>query len=296
MAQTSDYVKLHFIVFLWGFTAVLGKLVQIPAVEMVFFRTLLAAGGMGAWILLYKGTFNVQPRDLTKLLLTGLVIAVHWLSFFAAGRIANPSTSLVGFATCSLWAALIEPLAKGRRIQLLEIGLGLVVIAGLCIIFSFDFQYKLGLSLAVLSGLTAAIFGVVNSKLVARVPEFTITFYEMIGAALGVLLFFPIYTTWISPGPLNLSPSLADWIYIAAMAWACSVYAFSMSIDLSRRLSVFLIQLTLNLEPIYGISLAILIFGQQEVMDAHFYIGTLTIFAAVVAYPLLRKRLPAKAG
>ncbi len=295
MATTTDYLKLHFIVFLWGFTAVLGKLVLLPSVEMVFYRTLLAAVGMGVWMLAFRGTFKVTGPDLIKLLLTGLIIAVHWLAFFGAGRIANPSTSLVGFATCSLWAALIEPVAKGRKIQLLEIGLGLVVLLGLIVIFSFDFQYKLGLLLGVISGLTAALFGVINSRIVARLHAYTITFYEMVGACLGVIMFFPFYTRRLSTGVLDLTPGFLDWVYIALMAWACSVYAFSVSINLSKRLSVFFIQLTLNLEPVYGMILALLVFGQQEVMALHFYMGTLIILSAVVVYPFLTNKLNRRA-
>ncbi len=295
MATTTDYLKLHFIVFLWGFTAVLGKLVLLPSVEMVFYRTLLAAGGMGVWMLAFRGTFKVTGPDLIKLFLTGLIIAIHWLAFFGAGRIANPSTSLVGFATCSLWAALIEPVAKGRKIQLLEIGLGLVVLLGLIVIFSFDFQYKLGLLLGVISGLTAALFGVINSRIVARLHAYTITFYEMVGACLGVIMFFPFYTRRLSTGVLDLTPGFLDWVYIALMAWACSVYAFSVSINLSKRLSVFFIQLTLNLEPVYGMILALLVFGQQEVMALHFYMGTLIILSAVVVYPFLTNKLNRRA-
>lgn len=293
MASTSDYLKLHFIVFLWGFTAVLGKLVLLPSVEMVFYRTLLAAAGMGAWIFAIRGSFKVTRSDLLKLFLIGFIIAIHWLAFFGAGRISNPSTSLVGFATCSLWAALIEPLIKGKKIQLLEIGLGLVVLTGLVIIFSFDFQYKLGLFLGVVSGFTAALFGVINSRMVLKLNVHTITFYEMTGACMGVILFFPFY----APGGLShlqLYPSPLDWIYIALLSWVCSVYAFSVSIDLSKRLSVFFIQLTLNLEPVYGIVLALLVFGQQEVMNINFYAGTLIIIGAVVAYPFLKKKTASK--
>src|SRR5688572_27173931 len=154
MVTTTDYVKLHFVVFLWGFTAILGKLVSIPAVEMVFYRTLLAAIGMGAVIILLRGSFKVSQSDLIKILLTGFIVALHWLTFFASGRISNPSTSLVGFATCSLWAAFLEPLAKKNKIQLVEVGLGIVVIIGLYLIFSFNFQYPMGLFLGILSGIT----------------------------------------------------------------------------------------------------------------------------------------------
>ena len=120
MATTSDYFKLHLLVFLWGFTAILGKLVTIPAVEMVFYRTLLAAIGMGVVIMLFRGSFKVSQSDLIKMLLTGAIVAAHWLTFFISGRISNPSTSLVGFATCSLWAAFIEPMAKKNKIQGVE--------------------------------------------------------------------------------------------------------------------------------------------------------------------------------
>lgn len=291
MTTTKDYLKLHFIVFLWGFTAVLGKLITIPSVEMVFYRTLLAAIGMGAVIVLMRGTFKVETTDLIKLLATGFIVAIHWLTFFESGRVSNPSTSLVGFATCSFWAALIEPLAKGKKIQPLEIGLGLLVVFGLYIIFSFGFQYPIGLFLGILSGLTAALFSVINSKMISRVTANTITYYEMIGATLGILLFLPIYKqSWAVDSTLQLMPTQMDWMYIGIMAWACSVYAYAAAIDLMKKLSVFFIQLALNLEPLYGIILALLVFGQQEVMGVNFYVGTLIILSAVASYPYLKKK------
>jgi hypothetical protein len=128
IATTKDYVKLHFVVLLFGFTAILGKLVTIPSVEMVFYRTLLAAAGMGVLILATSGTYKVSRTDLLKIVWTGSIVAVHWLTFFASGRVSNPSTSLVGFATCSFWAAFIEPIAKRKKIQGLEVVLGVVVI------------------------------------------------------------------------------------------------------------------------------------------------------------------------
>jgi drug/metabolite transporter (DMT)-like permease len=292
MPTTRDLLKLHFIVFLWGFTAVLGKLVLISSVDMVFYRSFLALIGIGALIVFTKGaSLSISKKDFIKMLLTGFIVGIHWLSFFGSGRVSNPSTSLVGFATCSLWAALLEPIAKKRKISLVELGLGLLVISGLVIIFSFNFQYKLGLLLGIISGLTAALFSIINSKLVSRVHEFTITFYEMAGASLVVLFFMPFSLSMGGDTPFRQLPSLSDWFYIAIMAFACSVYAYTVSIDLSRRISVFLIQLTLNLEPVYGIVLALLIFGKQEVMTLNFYIGTLLILSAVVSYPLIKKKI-----
>lgn len=291
IATTKDYFKLHFIVLLFGFTAILGKLVSIPAVEMVFYRTLMAAAGMTVLLLIVKGSFKVSQSDFIKIFLTGSIVAIHWITFFVSGRISNPSTSLVGFATCSFWAALIEPIAKRKKIQALEVGLGIVVLVGLILIFSFNFDYAFGLFLGIISGLTAAIFSVINSKIAARVSAYTITLYEMLGACATVILFFPIYKMYIAENhELQLIPAAMDWVYIGTMAIACSVYAYSVMINLSKKLSVFFIQLALNLEPVYGILIALFVFGQQEVMGWNFYVGTLIILSAVAIFPLIKSR------
>jgi len=291
MAALSDYLKLHFIVFLWGFTAILGLLISIPAVEMVFFRTLLAAIGMGAAIIVLKGSFSVTPSDLAKLLLIGFIVCIHWLSFFASARVSNASVSLVGFATNSLWASFLEPWLNGRQIKKFELLLGLLVLAGLYIIFSINFTYHLGLFLGIVSGFTAALFSVLNAKLVKRIEPNTITFYEMLGAFLATALFLPLYKgTWAAGNQLQLVPTATDWLYIALLAWACSVYAYTTAIHLMKKLSVFFIQLTLNLEPVYGIIMAVIIFGEKEKMGLNFYTGTLIILTAVMVYPKLKSR------
>lgn len=289
VATTKDYINLHFLVFLWGFTAILGKLVTIPAVEMVFYRTLLAAIGIGVMMLFWKTPFKVSTPDLFKMLLTGSVVAIHWLTFFVSGRISNPSTSLVGFATCSLFAAFIEPLVKRQRIKFVEVALGVVVVFGLYIIFSFDFKYPLGLFLGILSGLTVAIFATINSLLVKKIESPVITFYEMAGATLTIALFFPWYKDNLAAdGQLHLVPSGLDWLWISILSFVCSVYAYVVAIELTKKLSVFFIQLSLNLEPVYGIILALIIFGESEVMSVSFYVGTLIILGAVMSYPFLK--------
>jgi drug/metabolite transporter (DMT)-like permease len=293
MIQTkSEYLKLHFIVLLFGFTGVLGKLVSIPAVEMVFYRTLLAAGGMIVLLVIVRGSFKVSGADLARLVLTGFIVAVHWLTFFISARVSNVSVSLVGFATASLWTALLEPLAKGYKIKTIEIIFGLIVLAGLYTIFSSDFGYSYGLILGVVSGLTCAIFSVINSQLVKRVSSFTITFYEMAGACLAVAAFLPVYRIyWAEGQQLRMLPSMSDWIYIALLAWLCSVYAYSAAVDLMKKVSVFFFQLTLNLEPVYGIIMAVIVFGDTEKMTINFYAGTLIIMSAVLLFPFLRRKL-----
>jgi drug/metabolite transporter (DMT)-like permease len=291
MATTTDYLKLHFIVFLWGFTAILGLLITIPSVEMVFFRTLLAAIGMGIVIVTTGGTFKVSTADAVKLLLIGFIVCLHWLTFFGSARISNASVSLVGFATNSLWASLLEPWMNRNRVKKFELLLGLVVIAGLYIIFSFDFEYKLGLALGIAAGFLAALFSVFNARLVRRINAYTITFYEMTGAFIATTLFLPLYQyTLAADGVLRLSPTVTDWLFITILALVCTVYAFSMAVKLMKKLSVFFIQLTLNLEPVYGILMALVVFGSREKMGLSFYVGTLLIISAVISYPALKKR------
>ncbi len=289
--SAGDYIKLHFIVLLFGFTGILGKLVSLPAVEMVFFRTVLAVLGMLVLIPLVKGSFSVSPSDFLKLFFTGFIVGIHWLTFFISGRIANVSVSLVGFATASLWTALIEPPVRGYRIRPVDLVLGLMVLSGLYIIYSSDFSYSFGLILAIGSGLTCAIFSIINSHLVTRVNALTITFYEMAGACMATVLFFPWYLReWSVSGQLELSPGMADWVYLLLLGWLCTVYAYSVGVELMKRISVFLFQLTLNLEPVYGIAMAVLIFGESEKMNVSFYIGTSIIVCAVLVYPWLKRK------
>lgn len=291
MATSTDYFKLHFIVFLWGFSAILGKLVSLPAVEMVFYRSILAAAGMGAVIYFTRGSFRVSRSDLFRLLLIGGIVAFHWIAFFGSARVSNVSVSLVGFATNSLWASLLEPWFKKTSFKKYELVLGLVVILGLYIIFSFDFRYKLGLALGVFAGFTSALFSVFNAGFVKRVSARAITFYEMVGVFLTIGLFLPLYQVTLAPAnELQLRPSLMDIVYIAVLAGVCSVYAYTVAVELMKRVSVFMIQLTLNLEPVYGIIMAVIIFGQQEKMNFNFYFGTVIILSAVAVYPLLKRR------
>jgi drug/metabolite transporter (DMT)-like permease len=260
--------------------------------EMVFFRSLLAVAGMAILILMVRGKFKVTRVEFFKLILIGFIVALHWVSFFGSARISNVSVSLVGFATNSLWAALLEPLFNRSRIKKFELFLGLIVLFGLYVIFSFDFQYKLGLIIGIFAGFTGALFSVFNAKMIQTVDSYTITFYEMIGVFVGLALFMPIYkNTWAVGHVLQLSPSINDWIYLVLLAGGCSVYAYSQAVELMKKLSVFLIQLTLNLEPVYGIIMAVIIFKEKEKMGLNFYAGTCIILLAVALYPLLKKRV-----
>ena len=295
MTETRDYLHLNFIVLLWGFTAILGLLISIPAVELVFYRTLLAFVGLFILLAILKVDIFLNPTITIKLLLTGFVFAGHWILFFAAARQSNVSVTLVGMSTVTLWTAFLEPLTTKKRIKWFEVLLGLIIIGGIYLIFDADLSYRKGLLMAMGSAFFAATFTVINARFVKTNHPYVITTWEMLGACIATAMFFPIYLKYFSEdGILHLSPSFMDWLYILILALVCTVYAYSASVQLMKRLSAYTINLVINLEPVYGIILAIMIFGESEKMSANFYLGALIILGAVISYPVLNRRFSIK--
>ncbi len=293
--ETKDYLHLHFIVLIWGFSAILGLLITMPTVELVFYRTLFSALGLYLVIKARGVGFRIGKRsDFWIIMGTGFLIAAHWVTFFLSARISNVSISLAGFATCSLWTAIIEPLSMGRKVKGYELILGVIAIVGIVVIFNTEFNYFLGLSVAILSAILCSLFSVINAKLSTKYDPYVITFYEMIGAWVSIGLFFPIYTRTFTD-KLHLSGTVLDFVFLSILAVFCTVYAYSISVELMKRISAFSINLTINLEPIYGIILALIIFGESEKMTVGFYIGTGLILASVLLYPMLNRRFKQKA-
>ncbi|MEP1094727.1 MAG: DMT family transporter [Cyclobacteriaceae bacterium] len=293
--ERKDYLHLHFIVLIWGFTAILGLVIDMPPVEMVFYRTLIATLGLFIIIKSTRKSFRIdRASDYWIILGTGGLIAIHWITFFLSARVSNVSVCLAGLATGSLWTAFIEPLSVGRKIKGYEVLLSIVAFVGIGVIFNVEFDYLAGLLLSLLSAFMAASFSVINSKLTQKYDPYVITFYEMIGACISIVLFFPIYGIYYADG-LKLSGSMVDFFYLIILAIFCTVYAHSISVELMKRMSVFSINLTINLEPIYGIVLALIIFGESEEMSSGFYVGTGLILSSVLLYPLLNRKFKQKA-
>ena len=286
-ASIKDYLMLHFIVLIWGFTAILGLLISLPAIELVFYRTLIASVGVAFLLLVKKKQLIIPFPAMRKVVAVGFIIALHWILFFWSARVSTASVCLAGMATTSLWTAFVEPFFNKSKIKWYEVALGLMVISGLLVIFSFESGYWLGLSMALASALLAAVFSVLNSRLAHRHSPYQITFYEMAGACLFSLLFMPIYSNFLTTDRLKLAWEGYDWFWLVILGGICTVYAFSVSVELMKRVSVFSINLTVNLEPVYGIILAVLIFGESEKMTPQFYLGTAIILVSVLAYPVV---------
>lgn len=290
MPEFKDYLHLHFLVLIWGFTAILGLLISIPPVELVLYRTLFATLGLAVVLFLYRTTFRIDRHGIRTLLLTGILIAGHWLLFFGSARVSNASVCLAGLATTSFWTSLLEPLILKKRVKWYEVFLGLFVIVGLYIIFHFEFGHALGLAMGIMSAFLAALFTVFNARFTKLYNHYQITFYEMLGAFVAIVLFLPLYkVVFAESGQLRLTATPMDFLYISILAIICTVYAYSASIVLMKKISAFSVNLTVNLEPVYGIVLAVLIFGEKEKMHPGFYIGASVIILAVLAHPLLNK-------
>ncbi|MBG8552426.1 DMT family transporter [Hymenobacter guriensis] len=290
----KDYLRLHFIVLLWGFTAILGRLISVPPVELVFWRTLLAAAGLALLLGLRRQPWRVPATEMLKMLGIGVLVAAHWITFFLAARLSSVSVCLAGLATLALWTSLLEPLVLWRRVRFYEVGLGLLTMVGLYLVSQAELDQLLGLLVAVVSAGLSALFSVFNAKLVQRHTPLQLTLYEMAGACLSIVLFLPFYSQYFTEGRgLQLGLAGLDWLWLLLLAGVCTVYAFSSSVELMKRISAFVVSLTINLEPVYGILLAVLMytlrvpgFGQER-LSTGFYLGTVVILLSVLIQPVL---------
>lgn len=284
----KNYLELHFIVFLWGFTAILGKLISIPAVELVFTRTLVAATALALILYFNKISFRVGAPTMLKIISVGFLISAHWILFFASARVSSVAICLAGLSTVSLWTAVLEPVFTSKKIRSLEVFMSLLIIAGLYLIFRFEIDHVLGIVMAVASAMLSALFTIINSRLVRQHRPLVISCYEMAGACLASALFFPIYSQWLSDsGQLNFHMTGWDVLWVLILAIVCTVYPFTSSVRLMQKISAFTVNLSVNLEPVYGILFALLIFKDSEHMSTGFYLGAAIILLSVFAHGLI---------
>lgn len=274
-----NFLHLHLIVFIWGFTAILGALISLDALPLVWFRMGLAVFFVWLFILFKKIKLRLTRKTLLILVLSGLVIAMHWITFFKAIKVSNISITLGTLSTGAFFASILEPIFYKRKIIWYELFFGLMVIVGLYIIFSVEIRYVEGILLALVSAFLSASFALINGKLASFYSSSVITFYELLGG-LFFLSVFLLSNQQFSVGFFKLSGS--DWMYLLILSSVCTAYAFIASVKVLRYLSPYTVMLTINLEPVYGIILAALIFKDKEHMSGSFYIGALLILSTVI--------------
>jgi drug/metabolite transporter (DMT)-like permease len=281
----KSYLHLHLIVFIWGFTAVLGALISLDALPLVWYRMVLAVAFIVFYVLYKKIPLYVSTRVLLQLLFGGVIIALHWFTFFRAIKVSNVSVTLACLSTGAFFTSFLEPVLFGRKVVWYEVFFGLIVIIGLSIIFRVESQYLEGILLALASAFLSALFSVYNSRFAKQYNPTLISFYELLG---GVIFFSLILllTGTFSSSFFKISPS--DWIYIAILSSVCTAYAFIVSVKVMKFLSPYTVMLTINLEPIYGIVLAVLVFHEKEKMNPQFYFGALIILLTVITNGIVK--------
>ncbi len=283
----NSQLKLHLIVFIWGFTAILGKLISLEALPLVWFRMFFAVGFIFIFIKIKKIPTAISKKALFLFLVLGCIIALHWFTFFKAIKVSNISVTLACLATGSFFAALLEPLVYKKKVIWYEVFFGLIVFFGLYIIFKFEGNYSEGILLALTSAFLSALFSVINSKFVKKYDATLISFYELSG---GVLFFSVLLFISNSFTATFFHLSTTDFWYLMLLSSICTAFAFIVSTSVMKFLSPFTVMLTINLEPIYGIILALLFFKSAEQMKPEFYFGAVIILFSVILNAILKAK------
>jgi drug/metabolite transporter (DMT)-like permease len=282
-----NYLHLHFIVFIWGFTAVLGALISLDATPLVWYRMLIA------WVLIYIFVIwrkiNLKFRTITLMgfALAGFIIALHWITFFAAIKASNVSVTLAVLSTGAFFTSLLEPIFYKRKVIWYEVMFGIVVIFGLYLIFDVETHFLTGILLALSSAFLSALFSVINGKFAVKYAATAISFWELLFGTISISIFF-LFTNSFNLEFFTVSKS--DWLYLFILASACTAYAFIASVHVMKWIKPYTVMLTINMEPIYGIILALLILGDVEYMSNQFYYGALIILATVIVNGIIKTR------
>jgi drug/metabolite transporter (DMT)-like permease len=281
------YLELHFAVLLYGFTAILGVLIHLPALVLVWWRVTIALAAM-----LVYGNIPLKMKQLSQknkinLIGIGVVVGVHWIAFFGAGKLANASITLVAFATTSFMSSFLEPFFMRHKIKWYEVALGIVIIPAMAyVVGTLPTEMGLGFFIALISALLAVIFSILNKKMTTKTDPLSISFFNLSGAWLLLTLILPFYFKY-EPNAKFL-PTLNDWIFLLILSLLCTNLGYWLGIRSLRHLSAFSVSLTVNLEPVYGIILAWLILKEDKQLNPSFYIGASAIIVAVFCYPFIK--------
>lgn len=273
------FIQLHIAVFLAGFTGILGKLITLNEGALVWYRLFLTSATM--WVLFYftKKLKKVDWRDRLKLTGIGALSAFHWVTFYGAINYANVSVALVCFSGVGFFTALIEPLVTRSRIKPLQLILGMLVMAGIYLIFHFDPAFKKGIILGIISAFLISVAITLLKKYVVKYNPETALTWQLSGGLLVLTALLPFYLKIFPQG--DLIPDFKDWMWLLVLAWLCSVIAFQFSTYALQKLSAFTVNLSFNLEPVYGILLAFLVYHENKLLGFWFYMGFALIMAAL---------------
>ena len=283
----KNLLILHLTVVVWGFTGILGALISVSSYHLVWYRVLIAFSTLFLYFKLSKTDIRVNRETFLKLFFTGAIVGGHWIFFFQSIKMATVSVALVCLSALTLFTAILEPVFHKKRISKLEILTGVFIILGIFIIFKFESQYHWGIICGLLSALLASIFSIINAKQVKNRPAPIISFYELIGAFFWISLYLLLSDGFNASMALNT----ADLIYLLILGTICTSGAYVAGVSVMKELSAFRVALITNLEPVYGILLAFLIFGKREQMTPGFYLGAGIVTITIFLFPVIKNKI-----
>ncbi len=281
----SALIKLHLAVFLWGFTGVLGRLIQLNEGLLVWYRLIITIASL-LLIFRVKNSFEkITLHTKLRLMSIGILVALHWVFFYGSIKYANVSISLVCLSCIAFFTSILEPIIVRSKLSLIDIMLSLLGVSGVALIFHFDNKYRIGILLGLASALFSALFSTYNKKNVAVANSQSIMFYELVGGFIFLTILLPVYLKHLPTH--QLVPTAKDVIWLLILSWVCTVIAMDLSLQALKKVSAFTQNLTLNLEPVYGIILAFIIYKEQKELNPNFYWGFALIILSV-ALQMLR--------
>lgn len=293
-------LKMHLAVFLWGFTGILGRAIELEAFPLVWYRVLLSSLFFFILILIRKEKLRVSGKEMLKFALIGAIIAVHWCCFYGAIKYANASIALVCLATAGIFTSILEPIFLKSKFNYKEMGIGFIALIGMYFIYRFEIEYAIGIGMGILAAVLSSLFTVLNKKIVDGYSPRIVAFYEIFAGFLFLSILMPIYISYFPA--VSFAPTNMDWTWLVVLSLFCTVWGQALALEALKKLSSFTTVLLVNLEPVYGIVLAIIFYQENEQLGWGFVVGMLLIGGCVAIHSIqmlpkdnkLRKRLSLK--
>ncbi len=278
------FIQLHLAVLLAGFTAILGRLITLNEGLLVWWRLLIALLVLAVLMIFKKELKSISRKDFLKISGVGAIVVFHWVAFYGSIKYANVSVALVCFSATGFFTALLEPLLLRKKIDFTEVFLGLLVIAGIYIIFDFYPEFKKGILFGIVAAVGSAIFPIFNKELLKQFEPRVLTFYEFLGGLIMLSILLPIYTSVTKPE--YYIPTNMDFIWLVILSVLCTVVMYHLQLLALKKISAFTVNLTYNLEPVYGLLMAFVFFNENKLFHSRFYIGLSLIILSILLHSL----------
>ena len=286
--KSKSLLHFHFIVFIFGFTAILGSLISVNSYQIVWFRVLIAALTIIVVIKILKKSIQISLSQLLMLVFCGFLISLHWVFFFKAIKVSNVSVTLSILSLGAFITSFLEPFFYKKKIVKYEVIFGIIVAAGTIIVFKTQLHYLEGIIYALIAILFSVFFTLINGKIINYLPSLTISFYEL-SSGFFIISFILLLRGDFSSELIKITQD--DLLWLLILGTICTAYAFVISVDVMKHLSPYTIMISINMEPIYGMLLAYLLLGDNEKMSSLFYVGFFLIFFSVIMNGYLKLRV-----